>query len=111
MEQVERLARDQKRQGGIEAAGNSQGQRSVADMLDSFCQAGDLGVEDLLTALAKLFFAARDEWMGVDVAQQFQTCRPFYLERDAPPGALARHGLRVAETVGPEALVDESVDV
>src|SRR5262245_34537363 len=109
LQEIERVAGHQECQRRVEAAGDAKSQRRNADVLDALGQAGHLSVEDLLAALAELFFAARHEWMGIDIAQELEICRPLHLERDPPPGSLSNHGLAVAEAVGFEPIVDEAV--
>ena len=53
-ERVERLAGDQQGQRRVEPAGDADGDGRLADVFEPLGEAGDLGVEDLLAALAQL---------------------------------------------------------
>ena len=54
-QRIERLAQHEQGQGRIEAAGNADGDGRLADVFEPAGQAGDLGMKDLLAALAQLF--------------------------------------------------------
>src|SRR6185369_16264639 len=61
-------ARHQQSEGGIEPSGHADGYRRLVQMQQAFSQAGDLDVEDFLTALPQIFIAGGDERMRLDLA-------------------------------------------
>ena len=112
---VHRLARHQQGQRRIESAGDADGDRRLADVLQPLGQAGDLGVEDLLAALAQLLLSVRHERMGVDRprAGRSGTCCSPSANGDASERrrSHARIQLGVAEAVGAQAVGAEAVEI
>src|SRR5262249_491793 len=82
---VEGLARNEQRQGGIEAAADADRGGGLADVVEAFGEAGDLSLKYLLAALAKLLLAARHERVGLHFAQEpWRLLRPLEYKRDTP---------------------------
>ena len=76
-EGVDRLAGHQQGQRRIEAAGDADAGRGLADVFQALGQAGHLRLENLLAALAQLIAFLRHEGMGVDHPAQVGRRRPW----------------------------------
>ena len=113
-ERVHRLAGDQQGQRRVEAAGDADGDRRLADVLEPLGQAGHLGPEDLLAALAQLLLARAGRTGG---RRRRGAGRPARLAavqrerhaREVAAGADVQRG--VAEAVGADAVGAQAVEV
>ena len=109
-EVVHRLADDEQRQRRIEPAGDADGDRRLADVLQPLGQAGDLRVEDLVAALVAACAGpgGTNGWAST-CAQQCRLARRRVRDRTRRGGTsrAPMQRLRVAEAVRPHAVVRE----